>query len=871
MIEGQQTERTAGPLRYVVPSRAGPGAGSRVAMSERDVEILRSLVERIDPNDAGGHNNLGVVFFQKGLIDDAIGAFTRALDLDSHLAVARRNAEIALVETGRHQRRVQELEEQLRVAPGDTAVRDSLARLHMLAGDPAAAALEWRRLLAEDPDSVALHLKLADAEAERGRPARALALLARASELSPTDPAVHLHTAELLERNGQHEQSEAAVRRALALDVDLVRGHALHGRILEALDRAEEARRAFDRVAALDPGALRSDGHLSLERYRSVTSARARREPITESTDDVLGRYARAVQLRKKGDLEGAARELERAGDQGVDGFEVRLALAEIRLLQGAFEEALDLYDRLIELRDDSPKTWNERGVAFHRLGHLDSAINSYRQAVALDHGYHLGWNNLGVARAQRGDGSAAARALRQAAGPTAPVEVLHNLSLHLVRSGAPEEAIEVSRGALSRDEASPQSWSRLGSAFFQAQLLPEARDALLQALELNPDYAEARYQLGFVLSSLGDFRGALRETKQALELDPVFPVPRFQLLIDVEYEDGLMAAPDRDAGERVLPGTAVPHFQFEPAALDRALDGLVPARASLTADRHDDLARAREALRRGQLRQAAALAAGAVAAAPLDPDALALQGTIFLQRGLAGEALERFDAALTTDPGHPESVLGRARALLELGRAPDAIVAAEGAARVQAPGAAVVLGRALLADGRVGRAVSVFENAVAADDGDLAARTGHGDALLAHGRPAEAEAAFRSVVDRSAGAVAARVGLAGALNAMGRIAPAEAEYREAVVTLPSYGPAVLGLADLLGRTGRGDEAVRVLVDFLALDPTDVDGLVRLGQALTEGHRRDHAASVLRRARRLDPDHEGARAALQRLDAGEGD
>jgi cellulose synthase operon protein C len=867
MIEGQQTERTAGPPRYLVPARAALPAGARVAMSERDAEILRSLAARIDPNDAGAHNNLGVVFYQKGLIDDAIGAFSRALELDPRLDIARRNAEIALVDTGRHQRRVQELEERLEAEGDDPGVRNALARTHLLAGDAAAAALQWRRLLAEDPDNVALHMKLADAEARRGRPARALALLGRAAELSPTDPMVHLRTAELLELEGQHEGAEVAVRRALALDVDLVRGHALHGRILEATNRAEEARRAFDRVAALDPGAMRSDGHLSLDRYRSAGSARAMRPPVAETTDDAMGRFARAVRLRQEGDLEGAARELERAGEPGVNAFEVRLALAEIRLLQGAFEEAIDLYDRLIEVRDDSPKTWNERGVAFHRLGHLDSAINSYRQAVALDHGYHLGWNNLGVARAQRGDGAAAARALRQAAGPTAPAEVLHNLALHLVRSGAPEEAVEVSREAVALNGSSPQSWSRLGSAFFQAQLLPEARDALLHALELDPDCAEARYQLGFVLSALGDFRGALRETKQALELDPVFPVPRFQLLIDVDYEDGLVAAPDRDAGERVLPGTAIPHFQFEPAALDRALDGLVPAQPEPTKEPRDHLARARAALRRGQLRRAAGFAASAVAAAPSDPDGLALQGTIFLQRGLAGEALDRFDAALASDARHPGAVLGRARALLALDRAADAVVAAEGAVRVQAPGATVALGRALLADGRVSRAISVFESAVADDAQDLAARTGLGDALLAQGRPAEAEAAFRGVIDESPGAVAARVGLAAALAAMGRDGPAEAQYREAVVTLPSYGPAAFGLADLLARTGQAADAVRCLIDFLALDPTNVDGLVRLAGALNAVGRQAHAAGALRRAQRIDPGHEGVRSALQRLDA----
>ena len=52
------------------------------ALSERDLAVLRSFARRIDPSDAGAHNNLGVLYYQKGLVEDAIAAFTRALELD---------------------------------------------------------------------------------------------------------------------------------------------------------------------------------------------------------------------------------------------------------------------------------------------------------------------------------------------------------------------------------------------------------------------------------------------------------------------------------------------------------------------------------------------------------------------------------------------------------------------------------------------------------------------------------------------------------------------------------------------------------------------------------------------------------------------
>ena len=48
-------------------------------LSERDLAVLRSFARRIDPSDAGAHNNLGVLYYQKGLIEEAIAEFVRAL------------------------------------------------------------------------------------------------------------------------------------------------------------------------------------------------------------------------------------------------------------------------------------------------------------------------------------------------------------------------------------------------------------------------------------------------------------------------------------------------------------------------------------------------------------------------------------------------------------------------------------------------------------------------------------------------------------------------------------------------------------------------------------------------------------------------
>src|SRR5690606_2506986 len=106
---------------------SGIPAGS-VPRSARDLEILRSLARRINPDDAGAHNNLGVVYYQKGLNEEAIGEFERALELDPHMQVAERNLQIAYFHTGYFERLVSELRKRLERDSNDVEARRRLAR-----------------------------------------------------------------------------------------------------------------------------------------------------------------------------------------------------------------------------------------------------------------------------------------------------------------------------------------------------------------------------------------------------------------------------------------------------------------------------------------------------------------------------------------------------------------------------------------------------------------------------------------------------------------------------------------------------------------------------------------------------------------------
>jgi tetratricopeptide (TPR) repeat protein len=94
-----------------------------VLPSERDRAVLRGFASRVDPGDAGAHNNLGVLYYNKGMLDEAVAAFINALSIDPRMTTAERNLHIAWRETGLFDEFVANLSAGLERDPSDTDSR----------------------------------------------------------------------------------------------------------------------------------------------------------------------------------------------------------------------------------------------------------------------------------------------------------------------------------------------------------------------------------------------------------------------------------------------------------------------------------------------------------------------------------------------------------------------------------------------------------------------------------------------------------------------------------------------------------------------------------------------------------------------------
>ncbi|MDQ6690592.1 MAG: tetratricopeptide repeat protein [Gemmatimonadota bacterium] len=785
-----------------------------------EIDILRSFARRIDPSDAGAYNNLGVLYFRKGLTDEAIVAFSRALALDERMRVARRNLEIAYGESGILERRLHELEQRLR----------------------------------SNPEDLEALVQSGIAEKTAGRLERAHALFQRAIALDSDSSVLHFLLAETLYNRGLHEDAMRSVRRSIELNPENPDALYLIGFILGDLGRGEEASEANRRAVMLNPTLVRAQANLSLETYRhEATPSHQQKTPA--GAHITLGRA-----LRQKGYFQEALKEYEKAIDGGEANAEVLQAMLELYLLQRDTGAAIATADRFAREFSPTAKTWNGRGVALQLEGRHAEAEDSYKRALDIDSSYPFAHNNIGVLVWHKGDTKGAINAFRRALQvSTPPVEARLNLALGLFRRKHIELALEAYRQVLGAAPEHPVAWNGIGLILVELEKYSDARNAFARAIQANPDFAEAHYNLSFTLSNLGDFSSALRETKRALSLDPMYTPQKLELAIELPHEEIRLtvAPPITETDESV---DHVEDFHFDPAILEE-LFAEKPIRVDAQLeDPMSGFTLARDLITKGLYDRAQGEIARVLARGGDKVIGLVLAGDGFAAQGLHGEGLERYRRALEMDETNSYARQGTARSLLALGRAEEARPHAEALVEAGSTDVNLLL---LAAEARVAsldkpgaREILVSLQASEGRNANVLKRVG--DLYSALGDVDRAISAYRGSLAIDERQIETRVSLGRLLATAGDDTGSIRELETVLVSAPNHDSAVVELVGPYRRTGRSRSALPRVVALVRRDVYHFAALIALGEILIDLARENDALNAFERVLRFDPNHSEA-------------
>jgi len=152
----------------------------------------------------------------------------------------------------------------------------------------------------------------------------------------------------------------------------------------------------------------------------------------------------------------------------------------------GPVESAIDSFEKAIALNPNYAEAHYNLGVALQKLGQLDDAILSYNKALICQHAYPDAHNNIGVI----------------------------NLELGMIDS-----AIKSFEWAVAFSPEYAEAHNNLGAAFHKMNKFDAAIEQYKKAIIINPEYAKAFNNLGVACDSLELYDEALRYYEKAKTL----------------------------------------------------------------------------------------------------------------------------------------------------------------------------------------------------------------------------------------------------------------------------------------------------------------------------------------------------------------
>jgi tetratricopeptide (TPR) repeat protein len=187
-------------------------------------------------------------------------------------------------------------------------------------------------------------------------------------------------------------------------------------------------------------------------------------------------------------------------------------------------EEALKDFDRAISLSPNYGAAYNNRGNAHVALGQYDRAFQDFRKAVELMPRSAVPFNGRGKAHAVLKRYHAAVRDLSRAISinPKYVAAYHHRAEAYLALGMYREVIADVSQ-AITFEPEVPKPYLLLlrGRAYTGDKKLNPALEDLNKAIEAKPDLVDAYVERGIVFIQARRFDDAIGDLTRAIELDP--------------------------------------------------------------------------------------------------------------------------------------------------------------------------------------------------------------------------------------------------------------------------------------------------------------------------------------------------------------
>jgi tetratricopeptide (TPR) repeat protein len=521
--------------------------------------------------------------------------------------------------------------------PPGAQAPDSVAIFHFMLGyqhelNNAAgeAEAEYLKAIALDPNSVAIHLRLATLYHARGEhdkaDAHAEAALARdATNLQ----ALHL-LASVAMAAGRSEQAIELYKRIVALWPQEAQAYFSMGMLLSSLKRYDEAEQTIRRGIAVSQTAAPTGylhlGHILAEQKAWDRAEQAYRDALAINPGFEPAYLGMAATLEAKGDTAQAIAVLRKVLQEvNKANREARQRLVRLLLTQKAYEPALALLREAVEESPDDVEAQLRIGLIYGELKDYVKAVEQIKLVLALRPQELRVRDHLAYLYEEMKDFDKAIAEYRTILKADERYSDAHlHLGYLLYRLKRNDEALPHFQQVIALNPKMTEAYLLLGLTLLQALRQEEAVAVFREGLQRNPGSADLHFNLGTAYDKMGRFDELVHEMEEAIRLDPKHADA-------LNYLGYSYAERDMRLEEGVL-------------LIQRAL-AVKPQNGYYL----DSLAWAYYKM--GRFQDALEEMKRAIAVVPDDPVFLEHLGEIYLTQNLRGEAREAWLRSLELDP----------------------------------------------------------------------------------------------------------------------------------------------------------------------------------------------------------------------------
>ncbi|EKD53656.1 MAG: tetratricopeptide repeat family protein [uncultured bacterium] len=202
----------------------------------------------------------------------------------------------------------------------------------------------------------------------------------------------------------------------------------------------------------------------------------------------------------------------------------IQLNLANIYKIQGLYDKAAELLQKIIQLNPDYVPALNNLGTVLYARGKFEDAVNLYHRALQKKPDYIDAYYNLGLALIKQNKLDEACSAYQTLLTySSSHFAARFHLASILIQQEKIDEAL---KHLLLIEKEHPfhfETQSNLGTCYLKKGLLGEAKSHYLKALELTAEDMQILFNLGVINSQQGHMDNAIQYYQRALRVNPDF------------------------------------------------------------------------------------------------------------------------------------------------------------------------------------------------------------------------------------------------------------------------------------------------------------------------------------------------------------